>query len=70
MSASHYLTVDQALAELNADVPASERIARSTWQRWRAVGKGPKVIKLPNGKIRIRRADFEAWLKALEHEAA
>lgn len=66
MTTSKYLTVDQALAELNADIPAGEQIARSTWQRWRATGRGPKVIRLPNGKLRIRRGDFEAWLASLE----
>jgi hypothetical protein len=29
-----------------------------------------RCIKLPNGQIRIRRADFERWLDALEEAAA
>lgn len=67
---SRYLTVDQALAELNEGIPEDERIARSTWQRWRATGKGPIVIRLPNGKLRIRRSDFDKWLASLEVKAA
>lgn len=70
MSVSKYLTVEQALAELNEGVPPEERIARSTWQKWRARGKGPKAIRLPNGKLRIRRSDFDAWLASLEDRVA
>jgi predicted site-specific integrase-resolvase len=70
MNSSKFLTVEQALAELNAGVPAGEQIARSTWQRWRARGKGPNVIRLPNGKLRIRRSDFESWLASLEDRVA
>ncbi|WP_434971452.1 helix-turn-helix transcriptional regulator [Micromonospora peucetia] len=36
------LTVPEVLAEL--------RVPRSTWFYWRQTGKGPRVIKLPNGR--------------------
>ncbi|WP_344016803.1 helix-turn-helix domain-containing protein [Pseudonocardia xinjiangensis] len=49
--------MDQVCAEL--------QIARSTFYQWRQVRKGPRCIRLPNGAIRIRRADFDAWLAAL-----
>lgn len=43
---------------------------RRTWQRWRELGRTPKYTKLPNGELRIRRADYEAWLASLEVGAA
>ncbi len=45
-------------------------ISRSTFYEWRAKGRAPRCIKLPNGEIRIRRADFENWLDSLEEVAA
>ena len=44
-------------------------VARSTFYDWRAAKKAPKCIKLPNGAIRIRRADLERWLASLEDVA-
>ncbi|OHV30375.1 hypothetical protein BCD49_34320 [Pseudofrankia sp. EUN1h] len=53
------LTLDQVLVELGGpDGP----LPRSTWHDWQAKGTGPKVIKLPNGQIRIGRDDLNAWL--------
>ncbi|SBW29009.1 hypothetical protein FDG2_6317 [Candidatus Protofrankia californiensis] len=37
-------------------------LARSTFDDWRARGVAPKVIKLPNGQIRIDRYDLNTWL--------
>jgi excisionase family DNA binding protein len=45
-------------------------ISRSTFYEWRAKGRAPRCIKLPNGEIRIRRTDFENWLDTLEEAAA
>jgi predicted DNA-binding transcriptional regulator AlpA len=56
MSTREHLTVDQVCAELD--------IARSTFDDWRAKGRAPRCIKLPNGKLRIRRADLERWLES------
>lgn len=42
------------------------QIARSTFYDWRAKGRAPRCIKLPNGDLRVRRADLERWLAALE----
>lgn len=53
-----------------ADICDELGIARSTFYDWRAAKKAPKCIKLPNGDIRIRRSDFEAWLASLEEDAA
>jgi predicted DNA-binding transcriptional regulator AlpA len=45
-------------------------IARSTFYDWRAKGRAPRCIKLPNGEIRIRRTDLETWLDNCEEAAA
>ncbi len=37
-------------------------LSRSTFDDWRARGVAPKVIKLPNGQLRIDRADLNAWI--------
>jgi predicted DNA-binding transcriptional regulator AlpA len=56
------LTVAAVLAEL--DVP------RSTFYKWRRLGIAPRCIKLPNGEVRIRRADLDEWLSQREEPAA
>ena len=52
------LTIEQLCEEL--------QVARSTFYEWRAKGKAPRCLKLPNGEIRIRRSDFDRWLDDLE----
>jgi predicted DNA-binding transcriptional regulator AlpA len=54
------LTLPEVLTEL--DVP------KSTFFRWKAIGKAPRTIKYPNGSLRVRRRDLDAWLTA--HEEA
>ncbi|SES20555.1 helix-turn-helix transcriptional regulator [Actinokineospora terrae] len=44
-------------------------ISRSTFYEWRAKGRAPRCLKLPNGEIRIRAADYDAWLDSLEEAA-
>jgi predicted DNA-binding transcriptional regulator AlpA len=44
-------------------------VARSTFFDWRAKGKAPRCIKLPNGELRVRRAEFERWLASCEEAA-
>lgn len=46
------------------------RISRSTFYDWRAKRRGPRCIRLPNGELRIRRTDLEAWLTTHEEDAA
>lgn len=58
----HLLTLAEVLAEL--DVP------KSTFFRWKAIGKAPRTIKYPNGSLRVRRSDLDAWLAAHEEAIA
>jgi predicted DNA-binding transcriptional regulator AlpA len=41
-------------------------MSRSAFYRMRALGKAPRCLKLPNGQIRIRRADLDSWLTNCE----
>ncbi|MFD5582236.1 helix-turn-helix transcriptional regulator [Streptomyces sp. NPDC127063] len=43
-------------------------MSRAAFYRLRARGKAPKLIKLPNGQIRCRRSDLDAWWAS--HEIA
>src|ERR1035441_6218778 len=42
---------------------------QSTFYEWRTKGTGPRCFKLPNGQLRVRRADLESWLDAREDAA-
>lgn len=55
------LTIAQVITDLG--------IPPSTFYRWRATGKGPRAIKLPNGAVRIRRSEYERWIATLEESA-
>ena len=55
-SSRRLLTIDEVLDEL--------RVARSTFDTWRALGTAPKCIKLPNGQLRVSRVELDAWLNA------
>jgi predicted DNA-binding transcriptional regulator AlpA len=59
---NRHLTVEEFCTELG--------IARSTFDDWRAKGRAPKCLKLPNGKLRIRRLDYEFWLDSCTEVAA
>ncbi|SDD94120.1 helix-turn-helix transcriptional regulator [Glycomyces harbinensis] len=41
-------------------------ISKSTWNDWKNKGRAPKHFKLPNGQVRVRRADYDKWLATLE----
>jgi predicted DNA-binding transcriptional regulator AlpA len=49
-----------------ADVLDELDMSRAAFYRMRARGKGPKCLKLPNGQLRFRRSDFDAWLDNCE----
>jgi excisionase family DNA binding protein len=53
-----------------ADVCEELGISRSTFYDWRAKRKAPRCMKLPNGDLRVKRADFDRWLSTLEDRAA
>jgi len=59
---SAHMTVSEFCSELE--------VARSTFYDWRAKGRAPHCIKLPNGDLRIARAEYARWLAALEEGAA
>jgi predicted DNA-binding transcriptional regulator AlpA len=46
------------------------RVARSTFYAWLAKGTAPRVVKLPNGQLRIDRREVETWASAHELGAA
>lgn len=54
MQRDELLTVEQVLKELS--------VARRTFTRWRALGRAPQCIRLPNGELRIWRSDLAQWL--------
>lgn len=49
-----------------AEVCADLDISRRTFYEWRAKGRAPKCIRLPNGGLRIRRSEYLRWLDARE----
>ncbi|MGL5824927.1 MAG: helix-turn-helix transcriptional regulator [Nocardioides sp.] len=55
-----HLTLADLLDELG--------VSRSTFHDWRAKGRAPRCLKLPNGELRIRRADYEKWLESLTED--
>lgn len=59
------LSIEQVCAELGGDKP----ISRRTFYDWRAKGRAPRCIKLPNGEVRIRRTDLDNWLDTCEEAA-
>lgn len=42
------------------------RLSRAAFYRMRARGKAPKLIKLPNGQLRVRRDEMDRWWAELE----
>lgn len=55
------LTVPEVCAEL--------KVSRSTFYEWRAKKTAPPCFKLPNGGLRVRRADLDTWLASLQESA-
>ncbi|MFI9231350.1 helix-turn-helix transcriptional regulator [Streptomyces rimosus] len=58
MPSPKILKLPELLAELG--------MSRAAFYRMRAHGQAPRLIKLPNGQIRCRRADLDAWWQ--QHE--
>lgn len=55
------LTVKEVCAELH--------ISRRTFYEWRAKGRAPRCIPLPNGALLVRRSELDRWLDAREEAA-
>nr|WSW59764.1 helix-turn-helix domain-containing protein [Streptomyces sp. NBC_00998] len=51
------------------EVCAELKISPSTFYDWRAKGRAPRCIKLPNGDLRIRRSELDNWLDNREDAA-
>lgn len=51
------------------EVCADLGISRRTFYEWRAKGRAPRCITLPNGSLRIRWAEYQRWLAAHEEAA-
>jgi excisionase family DNA binding protein len=52
-----------------AEVCDELHVARSTFYDWRAKGKAPRCIKLPNGEMRVRRDELDRWIASCEEVA-
>ncbi|MEV7994896.1 helix-turn-helix domain-containing protein [Streptomyces sp. NPDC086077] len=62
MARPQMLKLPEVLAEID--------MSRAAFYRMRAKGKAPKLIKLPNGQLRCRRTDLDAWWSSMEDAAA
>lgn len=61
MSRPQMLKLPEVLTEIG--------MSRAAFYRMRARGQAPRLIKLPNGQLRVRRADLDAWLASYEEAA-
>ena len=58
-----WLTVEEVCTEL--------KISRRTFDRWRALGTGPKAQRLGGtGPVRVRRSWLDQWLDAPDQDIA
>ncbi|MEU6216695.1 helix-turn-helix domain-containing protein [Streptomyces sp. NPDC047022] len=44
-------------------------MSRAAFYRMRARGLAPRLVKLPNGHLRVRRNDLDDWLNNLDSPA-
>ncbi|WP_325053062.1 helix-turn-helix transcriptional regulator [Thermomonospora amylolytica] len=64
MTSSEFMTTKEVLALLGGNID------RNVFYRWRATGRAPAGLKLPNGDLRFRRSEIYAWLESLERRNA
>jgi excisionase family DNA binding protein len=58
-----WLTVDEVCTEL--------KVSRRTFDRWRALGTGPRAKRLNGtGPVRVRRSWLDEWLNATDEDIA
>lgn len=62
MARTRMLKLPEVLEEID--------MSRAAFYRMRARGQAPKLIKLPNGHLRVRRSDLDKWWARWEDEAA
>ncbi|MFC9613906.1 helix-turn-helix transcriptional regulator [Streptomyces sp. NPDC056938] len=53
-----------------AEVLEEIDMSRAAFYRMRARGQAPRISKLPNGQVRVSRADLDAWWERCEEHAA
>ncbi|UCM89182.1 helix-turn-helix transcriptional regulator [Streptomyces marincola] len=46
------------------------QMSRAAFYRMRARGQAPRLRKLPNGQLRVSRADLDAWWQQCGENAA
>ncbi|MFJ9210478.1 helix-turn-helix transcriptional regulator [Streptomyces sp. NPDC102264] len=51
------------------EVLAEIRMSLSAFYRMRARWQAPRMFKLPNGELRCRRTDLDAWWEACERDS-
>ncbi|MER7056666.1 helix-turn-helix transcriptional regulator [Streptomyces sp. NPDC000351] len=62
MARPQMLKLPEVLAEIG--------MSRAAFYRMRARGQAPRLRKLPNGQVRVSRADLDAWWDRCEQHAA
>lgn len=62
MARDEMLKLSEVITEL--------RISKSTFYDWRAKGRAPRCLKLPNGDLRVRRSELARFLDSCEEVAA
>ncbi|MFI9825499.1 helix-turn-helix transcriptional regulator [Streptomyces sp. NPDC052013] len=61
MPRSQMLKLHEVLEEIG--------MSRAAFYRMRARGQAPRLRKLPNGQVRVSRADLDAWWERCEQHA-
>ncbi|CAL9531089.1 hypothetical protein SUDANB21_04047 [Streptomyces sp. enrichment culture] len=61
MASPQMLKLPEVLTEIG--------MSRAAFYRMRARGQAPRLVKLPNGHLRVRRSDLDDWLSNLDSPA-
>ncbi|CAL9465470.1 helix-turn-helix transcriptional regulator [Streptomyces sp. enrichment culture] len=61
MAAPKMLKLPEVLEEIG--------MSRAAFYRMRARGQAPRLVKLPNGHLRVHRNDLDDWLSRLDSPA-
>ena len=52
-----------------AEFCAEWDISKRTFHEWRAKGRAPDCIKIPNGELRIEQTDYDVWVQKCRENA-